>query len=736
MASGDVVEAWRTRDGEFMLGEESADPDAEWILSVRRLRGIRGSFAWDELGPRVSYWNEDERITVDCYEENGLPYLTWTEFRPLRVLLAKAWKQRGTCVAMRALSLVESELQIWEVKQAEEKYKLRQHCENMSVLSEAKDAGEARAEELCKQDKVNFSEVWDAFRGASVRSQEQASDESVPMWVFGLYVDGNSIGVTTETRRLPWLTNLLTKFVRQHNPELEFLAVRVEANMVFRPHRELGGSQRDTAILGITRFEGGQLWIEGLPGEGSNTALRVVEEDEDPRPGKLYEISHNNVRYNGEGRLIGTEPFRGCRTVAIAYTPDGHQEISGALLDQLCDLGFQDARMKRKLDETDDTPAQTFKAQHIANTNIGMAHDKNGPVPVDPKPQVVQGVGLCGSEQESVFGIRGSDSVRHGSRAQAFEAEGPAPQPHGVMLTEPVGEPDAFYLQAYQHALLQLQKKCSEGCYDKGCPECVRARGAVRPHRSIHDGSKTCANLSLDASGPHLESADKMRYMVVGVYRLPSGKNLYYAESTKSKSAQDVARATVQIMAQLSSLQVPPVYRIHADCGKEFEAQLFMELHTKYPTFHTQSVPYNPQSNGRVERGVQALKQAAIRELLHSGLSPTFWTFAVQNAALYSRMRALGESPPKGTPKMGDWVAVSRPDAQSFEERSQCGVFVGHNVSSVHGAWMLILDHGVLKLKRARLPILLDTPVVRWKTSTDPEGDRRVWVAPEGLRVC
>ena len=81
---------------------------------------------------------------------------------------------------------------------------------------------------------------------------------------------------------------------------------------------------------------------------------------------------------------------------------------------------------------------------------------------------------------------------------------------------------------------------------------------------------------------------------------------------------------------------------------------------------------------------------------------------------------------------MGDYVGFQRPGVDHFQERASHGVFVGHCTSCVNGAWVLVLEEGVLKLKRARMPMLLDKPVVRWKTSTDPEGDRRVWVASDG----
>ena len=78
MASGDVMDAFWTRDGELMLGDETSDAEAAWILIVRRLRGIGGRCIWDDVGPRVSYMEGGHREWQDCYVnvENGLPYLT------------------------------------------------------------------------------------------------------------------------------------------------------------------------------------------------------------------------------------------------------------------------------------------------------------------------------------------------------------------------------------------------------------------------------------------------------------------------------------------------------------------------------------------------------------------------------------------------------------------------------------------------------------------------------------
>ena len=118
-----------------------------------------------------------------------------------------------------------------------------------------------------------------------------------------------------------------------------------------------------------------------------------------------------------------------------------------------------------------------------------------------------------------------------------------------------------------------------------------------------------------------------MSYAAIGVSRLPTVKNPYYPVPTKTKTARDIADAAAYVMAQLASLQVPPCSRAHTDCGKEFEAALFAEFQQRHGMFHTQSVLYNRNQTGGLSGEVRALKQATIRELLHSGLSPAFWSF-------------------------------------------------------------------------------------------------------------
>ena len=293
LASGDLVDAWRTRDGELMIGDEELDQDADWILSVRRLRGVRGAFIWDEMGPRVTFPEGETILTVHCFEQNGLPYISWEDFRPIRVLLARDWKSKGNARVMkiedRALQILDYMPTVDAIGQVQE--------ECIAIPPESiVDVGEQRAKELCAKTKVSFDEVWSAVQLASLvnrrtdRMKQIANDDAktLPLWTFGMFVHGGVMGVTSESRKHPWLTQLLCKMIRQQHPDLEFLSVSIAINLVFRPHRDRNSLERESVVIGLSRFQGGQLWIEGLPGEKGNTAVRYTDKDGQPKAGKLH----------------------------------------------------------------------------------------------------------------------------------------------------------------------------------------------------------------------------------------------------------------------------------------------------------------------------------------------------------------------------------------------------------------------------------------------------------------
>ena len=276
------------------------------------------------MGPRVKYWNGESFVTVHCLEQSGLPYISWEDFKPIRKLLAKEWKKRGSISIMRAET---SPLHVTDYEPTIEILGSRfpEECKVAPAVT-LEDVGEQRARELCAKTKVTFDEVWNASQMASLVDRktdrgkvlESCESKQIPMWVFGLFIHGGVLGVTSETRRHPWLTRLLTKMVRQHHPDLEFLSVSVGINLAFRPHRDRNSLERESVLFGVSRFIGGQLWVEGLPGEKGNNAIRRVDDNEEPKTGKIHELSHRSVRFNAAVRLHGTEPFKGTRATWLA----------------------------------------------------------------------------------------------------------------------------------------------------------------------------------------------------------------------------------------------------------------------------------------------------------------------------------------------------------------------------------------------------------------------------------
>ena len=58
-------------------------------------------FSWDESGALLRYWDEERKqyMKVVCQVINGLPYITWTDFKPIRILLSRRYKGKDTTAA-------------------------------------------------------------------------------------------------------------------------------------------------------------------------------------------------------------------------------------------------------------------------------------------------------------------------------------------------------------------------------------------------------------------------------------------------------------------------------------------------------------------------------------------------------------------------------------------------------------------------------------------------------------
>ena len=152
-------------------------------------------------------------------------------------------------------------------------------------------------------------------------------------------------------------------------------------NTVLKPHKDRNTLERDNVIMGLSKLEGGQQ----LPAEDEKgNHFRVTKESEDPRPGVLRAggtpSHHHSVRFNGAKQLHGTEPLRGSRSIATAYTPWGHKNATAEVLELLRDLGFQDEHTqfaaKAKPQQSKTEHQQSKAEQRQANTTSREHHDQ------------------------------------------------------------------------------------------------------------------------------------------------------------------------------------------------------------------------------------------------------------------------------------------------------------------------------------------------------------------------
>ena len=103
LANGQAVSAHRTSEGELVL-PASGQSCAEWIVPLERLTvGLDCKFFWDgkSESPVLQVPQENGQIReVKVLVKNRLPYLSWTDFQPLRRRLAKLWKRKpASCQA-------------------------------------------------------------------------------------------------------------------------------------------------------------------------------------------------------------------------------------------------------------------------------------------------------------------------------------------------------------------------------------------------------------------------------------------------------------------------------------------------------------------------------------------------------------------------------------------------------------------------------------------------------------
>ena len=164
------------------------------------------------------------------------------------------------------------------------------------------------------------------------------------------------------------------------------------------------------------------------------------------------------------------------------------------------------------------------------------------------------------------------------------------------------------------------------------------------------------------------EVGDSMEYQV-----------LHFAIPMETRRTQEVCGAVQGLYLQLRAEGLPLV-RLHSDRARELRTPVLRDWLRAGDVLQTTGEAQSPQSNGKAERAVKALKTRAKTLLRASGLPKTCWTLAMVFAAWQQRECALGRGKqvlPFGTPVHVRSKVFGTGGKYDLETRWSAGYFVG-----------------------------------------------------------
>ena len=149
---------------------------------------------------------------------------------------------------------------------------------------------------------------------------------------WGSYVQGGIGGVTKNTRLFPWVSRLLTAWVRGQKPLHVFSSISLRLNTYMAPHLD---KQNHAAIpnlmIACGRWQGGGLWVceQALPKQSSNRDMI----------GRVYNVGVPCVLFRSHW-LHSTMAWKGQRFVLVAYANKGITVLNDEDKELLTGLGF------------------------------------------------------------------------------------------------------------------------------------------------------------------------------------------------------------------------------------------------------------------------------------------------------------------------------------------------------------------------------------------------------------
>ena len=424
-----------------------------------------------------------------------------------------------------------------------------------------------------------------------------------------------------------------------------FLSIAVSEDVVFKPHKDPNDGNIPNTLLGISSYTGGELWLEdddNAPANDQKRYWRVVKPGEKPRPGTPHATAGGRkVEFLGT-RYHGTEAYKGSRKVLISYTPRDWWTLGRKNLDTLEALEFRvpgrylDTHLSSTARQIADHQQQQNTAAHQQQQDKAASHHHT------PEHQTPLVQGLQGSLGDGQGEYARSEFREEISDSESFS--------HGASLA------CAFHLK-----------------YKNTCVHCQASRGHRRAHYKIPRDQISTGVISFDLSGPHDKARDGARYFLVGVLVNKEATSVPYVRVQKSKKAVETLAGIKSILAQIRAEADNPevVIRVHSDGGGEFTAANVVDEVAREGLWKTLSAAYEPEANGKAERQVQAVKEAATSLLLHADMPKSFWSYAVKQAAYELRLQALNIDRPVGTPTFGDPVGHTHTQQQKHRQTYQ-----------------------------------------------------------------
>ena len=205
-----------------------------------------------------------------------------------------------------------------------------------------------------------------------------AATDQTAGWSLGFYVYGAQVGITKETLKRPFLTQVLNKYLLQELPGKTWAAIRVTSDLISGPHKDRNQKRSSNHVVPLSDFQGGRIWVEGVPNAECELHTKTVQGI--PCQGYFIGGSQQVCTFDPSA-WHAVEPAVGYRRVLVGYTPRLLERLSLNLRQQLSSLSFPLPRCNQ---EQEQTPTQLAPEEDTQGDRQGDRGEEDGRSGVSP----------------------------------------------------------------------------------------------------------------------------------------------------------------------------------------------------------------------------------------------------------------------------------------------------------------------------------------------------------------